>query len=83
MDFIALFKDFGYPAIVTGVLLWMMSTKMEKLISSVIDLTSAVNELKALINETRSDVKDNLAEIKEVKSLVGSSKEPTKRRTDD
>jgi hypothetical protein len=66
MELVTIFKDFGYPAIVTGVLLWILSTKMEKLSSSVIDMTNVLNELKTIVAEARNDMRENRAEIREL-----------------
>lgn len=57
MDFIALFQDFGYPALVTGVLLWMIATKLEK-------LTTRIEKMNDIIQGLRDDLRDAKGGVK-------------------
>lgn len=57
MDFIALFKDFGFPALVTGVLLWMYATKLEKLVVSNEALKDAVIRMETKLESLCQDVR--------------------------
>lgn len=58
MEFVTLFQNFGYPALITGALLWIMTTKIEKLTQSNIDRTQELRDLGALIREMREDIRD-------------------------
>ena len=57
MDFIALFKDFGFPALVTGVLLWMYATKLEKLVASNESLKEAITRIEHKLDDICDDVR--------------------------
>lgn len=73
MDFVALFKDFGFPALVTGVLLWMYATKLERVVTALEALKASNEALKSEI--ARLDIKlDRMCED------VVSVKENTKPR---
>lgn len=65
MDVLGIFRDFGYPALVTGVFVWLYVTQLEKLIVKVDALkdkigsqTDAITALTTQINELRNDVKE-------------------------
>lgn len=57
MDIIALFKDFGFPALITGVLLWMYATKLEKLVASNEALKDAITRLENKMDDICDEVK--------------------------
>lgn len=56
MDFISAFKDFGFPALVVGVLLWMYSTKLERLVSSNEAMKDVLSKLDVKVDGIKADV---------------------------
>lgn len=56
MDFISAFKDFGFPALVVGVLLWMYSTKLERLVSSNEAMKDVLSKLDGKVDGIKADV---------------------------
>lgn len=68
MEFITLFKDFGFPAIVVGVLLWILSTKLEHMALVIQQNHDLMIEIKGMILENRevsSGIKNKLERIEE------------------
>lgn len=57
MDFIALFKDFGFPALVTGVLLWMYAKKLEELKAANDALKEVIVRMDAKLEEVHADIR--------------------------
>ena len=51
MDFTSLFREFGYPALVSGVLLFGYM----RLRDAIVDLTICVKHLTHTVNELRKD----------------------------
>lgn len=56
MDFITIFREFGYPALITGFLLWMFATRLEKVTASNERLTDEVIKLQNEINRLRDEL---------------------------
>ena len=52
MDIASLFREFGYPALVTGVLLWLYLRLREE----ITELTLCIKELITVVNEQRRDI---------------------------
>ena len=74
MDFIALFKDFGFPALVTGVLLWMYATKLEKINVSNENLKASLEAMKVMVN----NINEKVGAIREDTSVLRENTRPTK-----
>jgi hypothetical protein len=51
MEIVALFKDFGYPALISAVLLWILFTKLEKLVLFSQHMTDLVTEIKLCVEK--------------------------------
>jgi hypothetical protein len=68
MEIVALFKDFGYPALISGILLWILFTKLEKLVlfsqhmtDMVLEIKLCVEKNKEIVTEIRDLLKDREA----------------------
>lgn len=55
MEFISLFKDFGYPALMSGVLLWIVVTKIEKMTTKITELILTITVLTEKITKLEAE----------------------------
>lgn len=56
MDIASLFKEFGYPALMSGVLLWIITVKVERLQAQVQDLKEQLITMTGELREARKDI---------------------------
>lgn len=57
MEFVTAFKDFGFAALVTGALLWLFATKLEKIVIANEKNMVALNQLLTDIEAVKEDLK--------------------------
>jgi hypothetical protein len=70
MEIVALFKDFGYPALISGILLWILFTKLEKLVLFSQHMTDLVSEIKVVVERN----KELMNEMREILERQGGRK---------
>lgn len=58
MEYISIFREFGYPAVVTGALLWIYLTTMREILAKLNDILVKITTLESSVSECRSDIKD-------------------------
>lgn len=84
MEIVSLFKDFGYPALVSGILLWVLITKIEKIVIFSEQIKTVMDEYQKDLKEHRAvivdAVQDNRELLKEIKRFCDSNQEKTRSR---
>lgn len=63
MEIISLFKDFGYPALISGILLWILATKIEK-------ISIYMEQIKAILLDIQKEVDKNQSQIEVNQKLL-------------
>ncbi len=58
MEFITIFREFGYPAVVTGALLWIYLTAMRDIIAKLHDILVRLVSIEGSLSECRKDIKE-------------------------
>ena len=56
MEFITIFREFGYPAVVTGALLWIYLTDFKKILAKLHEILVKLTSMEASISECRKDI---------------------------
>lgn len=54
---VALFRDFGFPALLVGILLWVYFSRLERLIAAVTDLRHQVENLIKAVERLEDELK--------------------------
>lgn len=91
MEIVSLFKDFGYPALVSGVLLWVLITKIEKIVVFSEQIKNIMDEYQKDLREHQKDLREhrvaitdavqsNKEMLKEIKQFCEANKEQTRPR---
>lgn len=58
IDWLALFQNFGYPALISGVLLYIVIYKLERINLEIVAVKGELIKIGMTINEARTDIKD-------------------------
>lgn len=54
---VALFRDFGFPALLVGVLLWVYFSRLEKLVTTVTELRHKIDELIREVERLEDEIR--------------------------
>lgn len=58
MEFITVFREFGYPAVVTGALLWLYVTELKVIVKKLDAIDKGIREACMKVDECRKDIND-------------------------
>lgn len=58
MEFITIFREFGYPAVVTGALLWIYLTVMREILAKLHEILLKLVSIETGISECRKDINE-------------------------